>query len=90
MLKRQIGLFLVAMGFFTRIPMPAWVFTDTEKLNRASRYFGLVGTFVGIITAAVFWLAQTVLPIGVAVVLSTISGTPAASATSARARISVT
>ncbi|WP_373278899.1 adenosylcobinamide-GDP ribazoletransferase [Shewanella marina] len=52
--------------------MPAWVFTDTEKLNRASRYFGLVGTFVGIITATVFWLAQTVLPIGVAVVLSMI------------------
>ena len=71
---KEIDLFLVAMGFFTRIPMPSWVEVDTDKLNKASRYFGLVGLMVGLICALVFWLAQLLLPAGVAVLLAMIVG----------------
>ena len=43
---RQLNLFFVAMSFFTRIPVPSWVVIDRDKLNQASRYFGLVGLMI--------------------------------------------
>ncbi|MFS1437535.1 adenosylcobinamide-GDP ribazoletransferase [Shewanella sp. 10N.286.48.A6] len=73
-LKKQLNLLLIALSFFTRIPVPAWVDFDSEKLNQASRYFGVIGLFVGSISAAVFWVSQFVLPNGVAVILAMITG----------------
>ncbi|NMH64923.1 adenosylcobinamide-GDP ribazoletransferase [Shewanella salipaludis] len=71
---RQSDLFFVALGFFTRIPMPSWVEVDGDKLNQASRYFGLVGLCIGLCCAFVFWLSQLWLPAGVAVLLAMIAG----------------
>jgi len=63
--QRQLNLFLIAMGFFTRIPMPKWVNIDAEKLNQASRYFGLVGLLIGVLSALVYsamlyWVSPSV------------------------------
>ncbi len=69
-LYKQLTLFWVAVGFFTRIPMPAWVKVDGEKLNQSSRYFGVVGILIGSISALVFWLVSLVLPIEIAVLLA--------------------
>ncbi|MGL5046371.1 MAG: adenosylcobinamide-GDP ribazoletransferase [Shewanella sp.] len=71
---KEIDLFLVAMGYFTRIPMPKWVEVDGDKLNKASRYFGLVGLLVGLLSAIVFWLTQNWLPAGVSVLLAMLVG----------------
>ena len=71
---KEIDLFLVAMGYFTRIPMPKWVEADSDKLNKASRYFGLVGLLVGLLSAIVFWLTQNWLPAGVSVLLAMLVG----------------
>ncbi|WP_144210648.1 adenosylcobinamide-GDP ribazoletransferase [Shewanella donghaensis] len=73
-LQKQLNLFLIALSFFTRIPVPAWVDFDSEKLNQASRYFGVVGLLVGGLSAAVFWASQFVLPNNVAVILAIIMG----------------
>lgn len=54
--RQQLNLFFIAMGFFTRIPMPKWIEVDAEKLNQASRYFGLVGTLIGVLNALVYSL----------------------------------
>ena len=54
--QKQLNLFFIAMGFFTRIPMPKWIEVDADKLNKASRYFGLVGLLVGSISALVYSL----------------------------------
>lgn len=70
---KEIDLFFVAMGFFTRLPLPKWVEVDATKLNKSSRYFGLVGLLVGLICAVVFWLSQLLLPAGVAVLLAMIT-----------------
>ncbi|WP_394129060.1 adenosylcobinamide-GDP ribazoletransferase [Shewanella maritima] len=70
---KQLNLLLVAISFFTRIPIPSWVSFDNDNLNRASRYFGVVGLLVGAISAAVFWLSQLVLPISVAILLAMIA-----------------
>lgn len=56
MFARELNLFFIAMGFFTRIPMPTWVKVDNERLNQASRYFALVGVLVGGLCALVYSL----------------------------------
>jgi len=57
--KQQFNLFFLALGFFSRIPMPAWIEYSPENLNRASRYFTLVGWLLGGIVALVFLAADT-------------------------------
>lgn len=69
-LREELELFFTALGFFTRIPVPAWVPWSPERLNHAARYFPLVGWVVGIAGAASAALTLSVLPATVAVVLS--------------------
>jgi adenosylcobinamide-GDP ribazoletransferase len=57
-LKHQLNLFFLALGFFSRIPMPAWIEYSPENLNRASRYFTLVGWLLGGLVALVFIAAD--------------------------------
>lgn len=57
-MKQQLNLFFLALGFFSRIPMPAWISYSPENLNRASRYFTLVGWFLGGLVALVFITAN--------------------------------
>lgn len=58
--------FLLALQFFTRIPitgrLAVWVGYSPTMLRAASVYFPLVGSVVGIFSALVLWLALAVLP----------------------------
>jgi len=67
----QVRLFFIALQFFTRLPIPAWVGFEASWLQHASRYFPLVGCVVAAIAAAVYFAAALVLPAPVAAVLST-------------------
>lgn len=60
---QELRLFLTAVQFFTRIPVPAWVGHSAQQLNQAARYFPLVGICVGIISAAALWLCARLLPL---------------------------
>jgi adenosylcobinamide-GDP ribazoletransferase len=68
---QQVRLFFIALQFFTRLPIPAWVGFEAAWLQHASRYFPLVGVVVGAIAAGVYYAAALVLPAPVAAVLST-------------------
>lgn len=57
-MKNQLNLFFLALGFFSRIPMPQWVEYSPEKLNQSSRYLTLVGWLLGALVAAVFFSAD--------------------------------
>ena len=70
----QVRLFFVALQFFTRLPIPAWVGFEPHWLHHASRYFPLVGIVVAAISAAVYAIAAFVLPASVAAVLATCAG----------------
>ncbi|WP_028766171.1 adenosylcobinamide-GDP ribazoletransferase [Shewanella fidelis] len=70
---KQLNLFFIAMGFFTRIPMPKWIEVDADKLNKASRYFGLVGLLVGAISATVYTLMLYWVSPAIAIVLAMIT-----------------
>lgn len=69
-LQHQLELFLTALGFFTRVPVPAWVPWSAERQHQAMRYFPLVGLVVGGAGAAVCLVLAQVLPPTLAVLLS--------------------
>ncbi len=70
MLRAQLELFFIALGFFTRLPVPGWVEFSPEKLGQAARFLPWIGWIVGLIGAGVYGLAVQVLPVDVAVVLA--------------------
>jgi len=68
---RELKIFFAALTFFTRIPSPfAYVVNNEALLNRAARYFSLVGWIVGGICAFVVWLSIQFLPHSVSIILS--------------------
>ncbi|WP_018605072.1 adenosylcobinamide-GDP ribazoletransferase [Uliginosibacterium gangwonense] len=69
----EIRRFFIALGYFTRLPVPAWVGWSSSELNHATRYFPLVGLLVGLLVAGVFYLASLFLPLRVALLLSMIA-----------------
>lgn len=69
MLRQETATFFAAVRFFTRLPVPAWVGHSAEQLDRAARYFPLVGILVGAIGAAVTLAATLLWPPAVAVLL---------------------
>lgn len=69
-MRYQLELFFTALGFFTRLPVPAWVPWSPERLNHAARYFPLVGWVVGAIGALSYLALALLLPPALAVILS--------------------
>lgn len=69
MLKHELKLFFTALMFYTRIPVPGWVGHSPEQLNRATRYFPLVGWVVGGSMAGVIYLGQWLFPLSVSLML---------------------
>jgi len=53
-LRAHLRLLLLAVQFYTRLPVPAWVGYSDELLNQATVYFPLVGWLVGGVAASVF------------------------------------
>ena len=66
-MKRQFTLFLVAVQFMTRLPMPQLDGFQPDWLGGSARYFPLAGVLVGLINICVWWLAGLVFPPAVAV-----------------------
>jgi adenosylcobinamide-GDP ribazoletransferase len=66
----QWRLFLLALRYFTRIPVPTWVILGDTNVDSAARFLPLVGAVVGATGGAVYWLAAQAWPTSVAVVLS--------------------
>ncbi|MFS1915477.1 MULTISPECIES: adenosylcobinamide-GDP ribazoletransferase [unclassified Vibrio] len=65
----QWELFALAMGFFSRLPMPKNTPYSTERMNRSGRYFSTVGLLLGVLCGCVFLLLDAVLPSAVAIFL---------------------
>lgn len=70
MMQREWRRLLLAVGFFTRIPVPNFPDFSESELNYASKYFPLVGILVGLFAAAVFYMASLLLPHALAVIFS--------------------
>ena len=70
---KELRLFFTALMFYTRIPVPRSTGYSPENLNKATRYFPLIGAVVGGVGALVFWGTDMVLPVKVAVLLSMVT-----------------
>jgi len=70
LIRNQYELFLIAVGFLTRIPIPKKTDFSEQKLNHASRYFPAVGWLVGIFTAGLFSTFEIAFSKTIAVIFS--------------------
>jgi len=68
--QQQYYLLLLALSFFTRIPVRLPEVIKPEMLHKASRYFALVGVFIGVVTALIFAVFASFLPISLAILIS--------------------
>jgi len=73
-MRKQIEIFFTALMFYTRIPCPKWVTHDPEYLNKATRYFPLIGWIVAAVCALVYMATEFFLGSSIAVLLSMIAG----------------
>ena len=72
-MRHELRLFLIALQFLTRVPVPAWVGWREDWMHQSARHFPLVGAFVGAFGALVFWAAAHLWPGSVAVLLSMVA-----------------
>jgi adenosylcobinamide-GDP ribazoletransferase len=73
-MKNEIKIFLTALMFYTRIPCPSFVDHDPDYINKATRYFPLIGWIVGGISFLFYWLSCFLFDTNIAVVISLIAG----------------
>ncbi len=69
-MPRELKVFFTAIMFYTRIPVPKGTGFSAENLNRATRYFPLIGILVGGVGALVFILVNLILSTPVSIVIS--------------------
>ena len=72
-MKKQLTLFFTALTFYTRIPCYSLSNFTEEYINKASRYFPLVGWIVGAFGAIIYILTSHILPHSIAILLSILS-----------------
>ncbi|MFW2543572.1 adenosylcobinamide-GDP ribazoletransferase [Primorskyibacter sp. 2E107] len=69
-LRLEWTLFLLAVQFLTRLPVPRDLEFSDDLLARATKYYPLVGALIGLIGALVLWVFSALVPVPVAVLLS--------------------
>ena len=73
-MRKEIHIFFTALMFYTRIPCPAWVTHHPDYLNKATRYFPLMGWITGGAAALVYIGAGYLFHTPIAVLLAMITG----------------
>lgn len=73
-MKKELHIFFTALMFYTRIPCPKNIDHQPDYLNKASRYFPLIGWIVGGISFMIYYLSTFIFSNEIAVVLSMIAG----------------
>ena len=70
----QFHIFLNALMFYTRIPVPAWMKYDEDMLNKATVYFPVIGWIVASISGLVFYGASRIFNPEISILLSMVAG----------------
>ncbi|MEN2402981.1 adenosylcobinamide-GDP ribazoletransferase [Flavobacterium sp. MC2016-06] len=72
-MKKELHIFFTALMFYTRIPCPKNINHNPDYLNKATRYFPLVGWIVGSISFLAFYISSLFLSVETAVILAFIA-----------------
>ncbi len=73
-LADEVAVFLLAVQFLTRLPLPAELGYSPARMAATPRWHPGVGVLVGALTGLVFWLAAHVWPPALAALISTAAG----------------
>ena len=73
-MKKELHIFFTALMFYTRIPCPKNINHDPDYLNKASRYFPLVGWIVGLAVFLGYYGASFFFSDGIAIAFGIITG----------------
>lgn len=69
-MKNEAAIFLLAVQFLTRIPVATDQLYTPDRLEATTRYYPLVGLFVGAVCAIIFWACQLVFPTSIALIFA--------------------
>jgi adenosylcobinamide-GDP ribazoletransferase len=69
-MKKEVDIFLTAVMFLTRLPVPGRINHDANLLQQSAKYFSWVGLVVGFITSGSLVGFKQIVPIPVAVILA--------------------
>lgn len=72
-MKKEIHIFFTALMFYTRIPCPKNIDHNPDYLNKASRYFPIIGWIVGAVAFGVFSVFNYLMTPEIAVIFSMIA-----------------
>ncbi|TCN56609.1 adenosylcobinamide-GDP ribazoletransferase [Flavobacterium circumlabens] len=72
-MKKELHIFFTALMFYTRIPCPKNIDHHPDYLNKATRYFPLIGWIVGSISFLAFYIFSLFLSTEIAVILAIIT-----------------
>jgi adenosylcobinamide-GDP ribazoletransferase len=72
-MKKELHIFFTALMFYTRIPCPKNIDHNPDYLNKASRYFPLVGWIVGTVAFGAYCLFDYLIGPEIGVLLSMIA-----------------
>lgn len=73
-MKKELRIFFTALMFYTRIRVPKGVDHSPDFINKASRYFPLVGWIVGLVSLGGFFIGYYLITVHIGVVFSLIAG----------------
>ncbi|MEM7432602.1 MAG: adenosylcobinamide-GDP ribazoletransferase [Pseudomonadota bacterium] len=71
-IQSEVYTLLLAVQFLTRLPIATDSAYSSQRMAASVRYYPLVGVFIGAIAAALFFAADYVFPMVVAIILSTV------------------
>ena len=69
-MQKEWQYFLLALGFFTRVPVPDFSHFQESDLNHSAKYFPLIGIIVGLFGAVFFYAGSLVFPQTIATLIS--------------------
>ena len=73
-ITNELVIFLLAVQFLTRLPVPNGVEFSQQRLAAAPRYYPLVGIVIGALSASVFFAATIIFPNTVSIILAITGG----------------
>ncbi|KXX66753.1 adenosylcobinamide-GDP ribazoletransferase [Flammeovirga sp. SJP92] len=73
-MREEINIFFTSLMFYTRIPCPINIDHDPDYINKATRYFPLIGWIVGGISFVAFWASSLLFDTTISVVFSLLIG----------------
>ena len=72
-ITQELTYFFSGLSFYTRIPCPKWVEYSPNNLNKSRKHLPLIGLFIGLFAALVFYISSLLLPASVSILLSMIA-----------------